>query len=344
MSLIVLLIATANVATLLLLRAVRRRREIAVRIALGVTRARLARQLLIESLLLSGVGAAAGLLVSWWGGELIRAALLPGLAPAERVLDTRALITTLGAALVGGIAAGLAPLMRAGRSDVVSELHATGLRTARQALLQRVLVGLQVALCTVLLAGAGLFARSLYRVRTQDLGFSTSHLLLVRLDFKNYLGGGERDRVHDALVPRIASLPGVLDATVVEATPFGSFHVPPISVPGHDEPPNVGGQLPMMYGATPGYLRMMGVKLRAGRLFDQRDVIGSAMVVLVNETMARMTWPGQSAVGQCIRVGYDPALPPTPMAPPSMPCREVVGVVRDSRVRSLRADGATRAG
>jgi len=94
-----------------------------------------------------------------------------------------------------------------------------------------------------------------------------------------------------------------------------------------------------MYGATPEYLKLLGVRLRDGRLFDARDGRLAPLVVIVNETMARETWPGERAVGKCVRVGFDPALPPSPVAPATLPCREVVGVVADSRARSLRPDG-----
>jgi hypothetical protein len=135
-------------------------------------------------------------------------------------------------------------------------------------------------------------------------------------------------------------MPGVTGATVAQSMPFGNFNIPPISVPGRAEPPSVGGQLPSMYAATPEYLALMNVKLREGRLFNANDRRGSALVVLVNETMARSVWPGQSAIGKCIRLGFDlSAGEPSPLAPATLPCRQVVGVVADSRVRSLRATG-----
>jgi putative ABC transport system permease protein len=121
--------------------------------------------------------------------------------------------------------------------------------------------------------------------------------------------------------------------------PFGSFHVPPMSVPGSSEIPNINGQPPFMYGATPAFLRMMDVKLRAGRLIDEGDKRGAPSVVLINETMAREVWPTENALGKCIRIGHDPSLPQTMLAPPTLPCRVVIGIVRDSRARSLRPDG-----
>ena len=332
----VLLVALANVATLLLLRAARRRREIAVRLALGAGRARLARQLLVEGWLLAGLGAAAALLVARWTSDIVRVTLLPDLAPSERLIDAGALALTIGAAVLGGVVAGLAPLVQAGRRDVAAELHG-GRASSGRLRVQRTLIVGQVALCTVLLFGAGLFVRSLQRLEAQDLGFSASHLLLVSLDFRDAIAGPERDRAYLGAAERLAAMRGVTGATVVMSMPFGNFNVPPISVPGRAEPPNVGGQLPYLYTATPTYLRLMGVTLREGRLFTDGDGRGSPLVVLVNETMARSLWPGQSAVGKCIRLGFDPAAgEPSPLAPATLPCRQVVGVVRDSRVRSIR--------
>ena len=336
-SAVVLLVALANVATLLLLRAARRRREIAVRLALGADRARLARQLLVEGWLLSGLGAVAALLVARWASDIVRVTLLPDLAPSERLIDSGTLALAIGAAILGGVVAGLAPLIQASRRDVAAELH-SGRASSGRLGVQRMLIVGQVALCTLLLFGAGLFVRSLQRLEAQDLGFSTSRLLLVTLDFREAIRGAEHDRAYLDAAARLATMRGVSGATVVQAMPFGNFNVPPISVPGRPEPPSVGGQLPYMYAATSTYLRLMGVRLREGRLFTEGDGRGSPLVVLVNETMARSLWPGQSAVGKCIRLGFDPAAAePSPLAPETLPCRQVVGVVRDSRVRSIRA-------
>jgi predicted permease len=338
-SLVVLLVAIANVATLLLLRAARRRREIAVRLALGAATLRLARQLLVEGWLLSSLGAAAAVLVAKWATDLVRATLLPDLAGSEQFIEPSALVVAIAAAVVAGLVAGLAPLLQASRRDVAMELQ--GGRTASGRFgVQRTLIIIQVALCTVLLFGAGLFVRSLQRLEAQDLGFSTAHLLLLELDFRETLIGTERDRIYTELAQRLTSLPGITGATVVQAMPFGNFNVPPISVPGRPEPPSVGGQLPYMYAATPAYLDLMGVSPREGRLFNNRDRRGTPLVVLVNETFARTVWPGQSAIGKCVRAGFDFSVgEPTPHAPETLPCREVVGVVRDSRVRSLQATG-----
>ena len=339
-ALVVLLIATANVGTLLLLRAIRRRREIAVRMALGAGRARLAIQLTTESLLLALVGGAGGLLLSSWIGDVVRATLLPTLAATDTFIDGRLLGATIVLALATGLLAGLVPLLLLSHRRLAMELHGAGiLGTASGTRTQATLVGIQVALCTLLLVGAGLFVRSLDRVRSQDLGFSTDRLLFATLDFRSRLPGPVEDEAHFAAVQRLRQLGGVTGATVVQAMPFGSFHVPPIGVPGLAGPPTANGQLPFMYGATPEYLEIMGVTALQGRLITAGDRAGSPMVVLVNETMAREVWPGQSAIGKCIRVGFEPGQPPAPVAPATVPCREVVGVVRDSRARSLRPVG-----
>ena len=338
-SLIVLVIATATVGTLLLLRALRKRRDVAVRLALGARRRDLATQLTTESTILALAGAGAGLMLSSWLSDVVRATLMPTLAPSDRLVDPAVLAVTLALAIAAGLIAGLAPMMLVSQRMLTADLSvgAGSMGAVSRSRAQRTLVGLQVALCTVLLVGAGLFVRSLQRVQGQDLGFSTSHLLLVRLDFREPQGGAREDEVHRALVDRVRTLPGVTGASIIQATPFGHHSTPPVSVPGLEEPPNANGQIATMYGATPEYLRLMDVKLQQGRLFTDEDRRGSPLVVLVNETFAREAWPNESALGKCVRAGHDPFIEPEGgMAPSTLPCRTVVGVVRDSRVRSLR--------
>lgn len=337
-SLIVLIIATANVGTLLLLRALRKRREVAVRLALGASRSSLISQLTLESTVLALAGGVVGLLISNWLAGVVRGTLMPDLAPTDGLADSRLMALTLALSAGAGICAGLTPLALVAQKSLTSDLTGTGMLGSRtRSRAQRALVGLQVALCTLLLVGAGLFVRSLDRVKSQELGYSVAKLLWVDIDFRERLGGREHDDYHRDVARKVASLPGVTGATIAQATPFGSFHVPPISVPGKSEPPNVNGQLPMLYASTPEYLKVMGVRLLRGRLLDAGDRAGSQLVVLVNETFAREVWPGESALGKCIRAGHDPFEEPIDgMASPSLPCRTVVGVVRDSRVRSLR--------
>ncbi|MEP7347407.1 MAG: ABC transporter permease, partial [Gemmatimonadaceae bacterium] len=208
-SLVVLLIATANVGTLLLLRAAKRRREVAVRIALGANRARLARQSIAESLVLALLGCGVGLILARWFAEAVRLVLLPNLAATERVIDGTVLIASIVAATGAGLLAGLSPLAQLGRRNLSLELRTGGHGASARFLFQNVLVAMQVALCTVLLVGAGLFVRSLQRVQSQDLGFSTAHLLYVSLDFRGRVPALDRDAAHQNATRFLQTVPGV---------------------------------------------------------------------------------------------------------------------------------------
>ena len=341
-SVVVLLIATANVGTLLLLRAARRRRDVAVRMTLGARRAHLARQSLVESLVLALAGCVLGLVLSRLFADAVRVTLLPNLATGGRIVDPTVLLASLGVACVAGLLAGLGPLAQLGRRDLSGELRAGGGHgSSGRFLFRHVLLAVQVALSIVLLIGAGLFVQSLRRVQSQDLGFSTARLLHIDLDFQAAAPAIERDRAHEDAARRVATVPGVTSATVVQGMPFSSHNIPPMSIPGYDMPSPAAQQLPIMYGATPAYLDMMGVTLRAGRQFTARDTAGTALVVLVNETMARTVWPGQNPIGKCVKAGHagGPEFGDPMAAAAFLPCREVVGVVRDSRARSLRTEG-----
>ncbi len=334
-SLIVLLIATANVGTLLSLRAARRRREIAVRVAIGAGRGDLARQLVTESVLLATGGAASGVLLSHWFSGIIRSTLLPNLAPTTDFIDARVLALSIVTAGVAGVLAALAPIAQVGGGgNLAAELRTGGAGASAPMRFQNALVTIQVALCTLLVVGAALFVRSLERVQSQDLGFSAEHLLYVTLDFHGFVPGSERDAAYFAAVDRVRALTGVTGATVAAGIPFGPHNIPPMSIPNLPWPP-VNVQIPIMYAATPDYLDLMRVRLLTGRLFSARDTRGSPQVVLVNESLARSAWPGGSALGKCVRVGGMPTGGGDENPAASQPCREVVGVVRDSRARSL---------
>ncbi len=342
-SLIVLLIAAANVGTLLSLRSARRRREVAVRIAMGAGHADLARQLLVESLMLAAIGAVVGLLLSRWFSDIMRVTLLPNLASTETFVDRRVLLASVVAAALAGIIAGLAPLAQVGRTDLTAQLRSGGGHGASGRLaFQNTLVSIQVALCTLLLVGAALFVRSLQRVQSQDLGFSTAKLVWMTLEFRGYITGAERDLAYYDAVARVRGVAGVGSATVVAGIPFGPHNIPPVSVPGMAKPFGGGNvQIPVMYGATPDYLKMMDVALVGGRLLTEKDGRASPKVLLVNESMARYVWPGQSALGKCVRIGFSGggfASAQSGNPADGSPCREVVGVVRDSRARSLRPE------
>ena len=341
-SVVVLLIATANVGTLLLLRAARRRRDVAIRLTLGAGRRQLARQFVVESVMLALAGCVMGLVLSRWLADVVRVTLLPNVAANDRIADPTVLVVSIAAACLAGLLASLGPLAQLGRRNLSAELRSGGGHGASgRFVFQHALLALQVALSMVLVVGAGLFVQSLLRVQSQDLGFSTARLLHVRLDFRGAASGTQRDRVHEEATRRIAGIPGVTGVTAVQGMPFSSHNIPAMSVPGYAMPSPAVQQLPIMYAATPTYLEMMGVRLIAGRLLTSRDTAGTPLVILVNETMARTMWPGQSALGKCVKAG-NAGLSELgdPMAAAAfLPCREVVGVVRDSRARSLRTEG-----
>jgi predicted permease len=342
-SVVVLLIATANVGTLLLLRAAKRRREAAVRLSLGARLTQLARQAVVESLLLSLAGCVLGLVLTHWIGDIVRVTLLPNVVAITDFVEPKVLAASVVAACVAGLLASLGPIAQLGRRDLSLELRDGGGHGASgRVVYQHALVAVQVAMSVVLLVGAGLFVRSLERVQSQDLGFSTARLLHVTLDFRGPTPGPEHDRALAEAAERVGSIPGVTGVTVVQGMPFSSHNIPPIHVPGYAMPSPAAQQLPIMYAATPAYLDMMGVKLREGRLITRGDTAGTPLVVLVNETMARTMWPGRSAIGGCVQAGHvgDPALGDPMSAAAFLPCRMVVGVVRDSRARSLRTEGS----
>lgn len=335
---LVLAIGLANAGTLLLVRAARHRRETSIRIALGATRARLLAQLAAEATVVGLAAAALSLGLGQVLDDVVRTALLPGIIPAARWDPVAA-----GAALVAGLVAA-SVAFAAGAAHLRPALHGDDLRAARRSglTLQRGLLLVQVAVSVLLLAGAGMFGRTLHTLMSQDLGLDLDGLLVV--DFEQGPGALEgQDELFRTALDGIRSLPGVTAATVYQSLPFAGFHVPPIAVPGRSEPPSVDRQLPFLIAATPEFMDLAGIRITEGRAFTAADDRG-ALVVIVNDTMARGVWPGESAVGKCIRIGFDPDFDPfTATGPPvpsaAVPCREVVGVARDVRQRSLVPTG-----
>ena len=334
-SALVLVIGLANAATLLLVRASRRRREFAIRAALGATRGRLLRQAFVEAVLVSVAASGVSLMLASWLDGAIGQVLLPGVAAGEgtgRTMLVAAAIAGLLAALATGIA-NASNLPRQLAAGSLEGERSSGRRTA----VQTGLLVLQTALSVVLLVGAGMFGRSLYNLLAQDFGITMDDVVVV--DVEQGPGGAMRGDLFDAALERVRAVPGVRAATTIAAIPFSGFNVPPISVPGRAEPPGTGRQLPFLQAATPEFFDILGVKILEGRKFTGADEHG-APVVVVNETMARSVWPGESAIGKCIRIGFDPDFnpetatgPPTPSA--AVPCRTVVGVAHDMRQRSL---------
>jgi putative ABC transport system permease protein len=337
---LVLVIGLANAASLLLVRASRHRRDAAIRAALGATRGRLLRQALIESALVSMTALLVSVLLASWFDGAVRAVLLPDVAAIDGA-GRSAVLAALCAGVLALIATGLANASNLPASFAAGSLDGGERQSGRRPLLQTGLLVAQTALSVLLLAGAGMFGRSLYSLLAQDFGIDMDGVVVV--DFEQGPGGAARADVFDAALDSVRAVPGVAGATPIAAIPFSGFNVPPISVPGLAEAPNVNRQLPFLQAATPEFFDILRIRIVDGRKLTAADDRGP-LVVVVNETMARTVWPGERAVGKCIRIGFDPDFdpetasgPPTPSA--AVPCREVVGVARDMRQRSLLPTG-----
>ena len=343
-SALVLAIGLANTATLLSVRASRRRRDFAIRAALGAARTRLARQALIEAVMIASAATAVSLLLASWFDAAVRRVLLPDVA----TMEATSRMTLLAAAAAGALAfatIAFANLSSLPRSLSSKALEGVERHSGRRSPVQTGLLVVQTALSVLLLAGAGMFGRSLYNLISQDFGIDMDGVAVV--DVQQGPGSALRDDLFGAALERVRTIPGVQAATPIAAIPFSGFNVPPISVPGLAEPPGANRQLPFLQAATPQFFDILRIRIVEGRKFTEADERGAAVVV-VNETMARTVWPGESAIGKCIRIGFDPGFnPETATGPPvpsaAVPCREVVGVARDMRQRSLLpGDGEDR--
>ena len=316
-SVIVLLVACANVANLLLARALQRQREIAVRLALGAARLRLARQLVAESVLLALAGGAAALVVTLWAGPVIRAFLLPDMPAVTSAVDGRVLLFTGGVALLTGFFAGCVPALQVGRADLTPALKAgAGEGRYRPSRLRSALLVGQVALTVTLIVGAGLFVRSLRNVEGQNFGFDPGHTLLATMDLRAAgYSPTEINQLNLRMLARLEVLPGVEAAAATIGHPFGWATGCSVSVPGRDSIPHLKSGGPYCQWVTPGYFAAVGTPVH-GRAFTPAD--RGAPVAIINETMARLLWPGQPAIGKCF-IGSDKR------------CAEIVGVVPDAR-------------
>jgi predicted permease len=319
-SAIVLLIACANVANLLLARASHRGREIAVRLALGVGRGRLAAQLLIESVMLAALGALAALVIARWGGAFVRGVLMPTYPWDDTGLDARVLLFAAGATLVTGLLTGLAPVLQ-GTSPDLTEALKSGAREGgyRKSRLRTALVVMQAALSVALLVGAGLFARSLRTVTSQDMGYDTRHLLIADIDVKSIgYDSARANAFYDRARERLAHVGGVASVSLGVGTPFRWSFGTQVSVPGLDSVPRLEGGGPYGNAVSNNFFTTSGTRIVRGRPFGPGDVKGASRVAVITETMARTLWRGGDALGRCIKIGGD-----------SVPCTTVVGVAQD---------------
>jgi putative ABC transport system permease protein len=321
---VVLLIACANVASLLLARAIGRQREIAVRAALGASWGRIVRQLLTESLLLAAVGGTVGLLLATWGVDLLKALSPADLPRMHDVrLDGRVLMFTLLVSLLTGLLFGLIPALRAARADLNEALKEGGRggEGSRRNRLRSALVVAEVASAMTLLVGAGLLINSFVRLQRVNLGFDPHQVLSLRVELPEarYREGRQIINFNQEFLRRVERLPGVRSAAMVFKLPLGGSDASnTFEVEG--QPSDKSRRLTAgLRVSTPGYFRTLGIPFVDGRDFSERDEEKSAPVVIINETLAARYFPNQNPIGKHIRP--DISLEGAP------PWREIVGVV-----------------
>lgn len=328
---VVLLIACANVANLLLARGASRQREIAIRLALGSGRARLIRQLLTESLLLSVCGAALGVLFAQWGTRLLIGLIS---TTGDRVLldgaiDARVLMFTAGVAILTGLLFGIAPAWRGTRVQPQTAMkpNSRGVIEGSKFGLGKVLVMAQVALSLLLVVGAGLMLSTFWKLTSVDPGFDRDHVLLVGLDLRNAnFPQQRREATYQQMLERVRALPGVRSASVSNLTPVAnSVWDSELLIEGY----TAKSQQDVIVNfnqVSAGFFETLGIGLVAGRDFNDHDTVQSPPVAIVNETFVKRYFGAANPVGRTFRVNNN-----KPTAP-----IEIVGVVKDSKYSSLR--------
>jgi predicted permease len=317
---VVLLIACANVASLMLARASARQREAAVRLALGAGRGRIIRQWLIEAVVLSATGAAVGVLLAWTSGRALVEAISTGPFPVAFDLtpDLRILGFTSAVAVTTAILFGLAPAVQLRASSPSPTLKDDGRTTASPSRLLSSLIAAQVALSLLLLVGAGLFVRTLRNLQQLDAGFNPAGVLVVDLE--------RGTAVPPSLLDEIRRVPGVVSASESTHTPLSGSTWSDIAVPKGQPLPD--RDTALFVGAGPRFFETMQTPLIAGREFSERDVAGAPFVAIVNQTYARRDFPGRSPVGQYLSAVFEGERRDL----------EIVGLATDSRTVELRRD------
>jgi putative ABC transport system permease protein len=334
---LVLLVACANVANMSLARAAARRREIAVRTALGASRPRLLRQCLTESVLLSVAGGSAGLLLAMWGTDLLTA-LGPEEIPGARAitLDARVLVFTLVLSVLTGILFGLAPALQASSTDPQEALREGGRTSSagpRARRLRNLLVVAEMAVALVLLTGAGLLVKSFLRLERTDPGLSVEGVLTLRLWIPDarYAEEARQVRFYDEVLRRSAALPGVTAAALTSDLPLsGVDSFLGFAIEGRPDPKPYEGPESGFHQVSPDYFRALGIPLLRGRSFDARDVREAPAVVVVSDTLAKRYWPGEDPLGRRVSFGTDDKGERT--------WTTIIGVVADVRQKGLHTD------
>ncbi len=317
----VLLVACANIANLLLVRGTARRKEMAVRAALGASRSRLACQLISESVLLAVIGGAAGILPAWGGIRLIANFKLEDLPRPELVtLNARVLAFTFILAIITGVLFGLAPAWQLWRSDTNEPLkEAQRSNTAGpQRRLSNIFVAAEVAVTVILLAGAGLMLRSFIHLRTSDPGYDLKHVLALQmaLSGSHYDTPDKQAAFYTNVLARLKSLPGVESVGATNLLPEGdNVHASALFFGGRPDPKSGEAPIVLHGSVTPDYFRTMRIPVLRGRSFDETDRVNAPLTAIVDTEAARRYWPNENPVGKLIKLGS------------KEPLRTIVGVV-----------------
>ena len=331
----VLLIACANVANLLLARATSRHKEMAIRTALGASRMRVIRQLLTESVLLSLLGGAVGLLLAVWWSDLLIALGKEDIPRAIQVgIDWRVLGFTLGVSLLTGLVFGLAPAFHSSKRELVDSLKEGGRGTsegARRNKVRSVLVVTELAIAVVLLVGAGLLMKSLWRLQKVNSGLAPENVLTFNLGLPEKYNWEKQAQFFVDLKARLESTPGVQSASSILPLPLSgdrfsiSFQIDGRPVAPKDEPSGD------FFAAGVGYFKTMGIPIIKGRDFDDRDRHGSTPVVIITETLARQFFPNEDPIGKRIKPGINT------IEDEKSPWRDIIGIAADVRNRALNS-------
>ena len=316
---IVMVIACGNAMNLLLARSLRRAREIGIRFAVGASRLRVARLVVIESVLLALAGALAATLSALWTGDALRRLVFPDSRWSANAFDERTAIFTLAVAVTAGVVAGLVPALQSTRHGVVSALKEGRIPGGRAGRTRELLIVLQTALSLALLVGCGLLVRSLLLLNAVDLGFEPRGLIVVTAGRMNL---NEPELVD--LAERLRRTPDVSGLSLASIAPFGATAMIDITVPGASYVPESDRDNPLYAAVDANYFAVMGMRVLQGRSFGKGDVAGAEPVAVVNQSMARRYWGSASPFDSCI------------IAPPN-PCARVVGVVSDVRDEPGRA-------
>ena len=332
----VLLIACANVANLLLARAAARHKEIALRLALGADRARLTKQLLVESVMLSMLGGIVGLGLAYAGLRILARFIPPDVAHAEMIsIDGRVMAFTLIVAVVTGLIFGLAPASQAAHSNINDTLKEGGRDSGagpRGKRLRSALVIAEVAVSFILLIGAGLLINSFMHLRNLDPGFRADHLLALQVDLSEtkYPDNARRVAFFDEVLRRVQALPGVRSIAVAGNLPFTyNGDSAPIGVEGIPDPPPDQHPDVIFRAIGPGYFSTMGIPLVRGRDFTEQDNLDGDMKVIVSEKTVRQYWPNADPIGKRLKMGTTTS---------EGPWRTVIGVVKDVRQNDFIAE------